>query len=201
MLQEVESMIKSKHSSRAVALLHYIQLLPLVLPVPTLQDMCLSNIDIVTVPAATANNIRKYDINDISTSNELDVNDKTKKKKKKNNEIEVYPENTPEECSFITQSINDFHPYGASGVLLQFFFEKSSQEIDSIIPMVEQEGVTNISTKIEDMVQEKEINENVVKSNHIIKMSKFMKLKTPYLRHFLKDLKNSQNDEAGKVLK
>ena len=195
-------MIKSKHSARAVALLHYIQLLPLVLPMPTLQEMCLSNIDIIIFPAPTLHNSKKDDSNnDISLSNEIDINDKTKKKKKKNNDIEVYPENTPEECSFITQSINDFHPYGASGVLLQFFFEKSSQEIDFIVPMVEQEEVKKFSTKIEDFGEQKKINKNILKISNIAKMSKFMKLKTPFLRHFLKDLQNGHNDEASKVLK
>ena len=195
-------MIKSKHSSRAVALLHYIQLLPLVLPVPSLQEMCLLNADIITLPVSTMNNSKKDESNnDISLNNEIDINDKTKKKKKKNNDIEVYPENTPEECSFITQSINDFHPYGASGVLLQFFFQKSSQEIDFIVPMVEQEEITKFSTKTEDLGKEKKINNNILRIGNIAKMSKFMKLKTPFLRHFLKDFQNNDNDEASKVLK
>ena len=183
-------MIRSKHASRAVALLHYIQILPLILPIPLLQNMCLSNIDSVLAVQApiTSNDNNENNM----TINDIDNTDKTKKKKKKNNEIEVYPENTPEECSFITQSMNDMHPYGASAVLLQFLLEKSSREIDTIVAMTEIKG---------EIIKKTEINDENDDVSHIIKLSNFMKLKTPFLRQFLKDLQISQNDETGKVLR
>ena len=71
-------MIRSKHASRAVALLHYIQILPLILPIPLLQNMCLSNIDsVLTVQAPiTSNNNNENNM----TINDIDNTDKTNKK-------------------------------------------------------------------------------------------------------------------------
>ena len=118
-------MLRIKSSDRAICLLHYIQLIPLILPVPPLSDLCLASFADSSASNSNSNVSGSKDIP------ESDTGDR-KKKKKNNNDVEVTPTLTPEECSFIARSVKDFHPYGCSAALIHLLLQnacsKSSAE-------------------------------------------------------------------------
>ena len=201
-------MLKHKHAPRAIALLHYIQLLPLILPVPAIEDLCLSYAGESPVNISPSN--ASNDTSNASSSSTAGVagatgglgggeNEDKKKKKKKSNDVEIMPSNTPEECSFIKQSVGDFHPYGGSAALIQTFLTRSSLVIiPSVVPMTD---ATSTSSSTSSATSSAGSSTSTDVGDSIFRMSKFMKEKTPFLFHFLKDLKDSQNDEMDKVLR
>jgi hypothetical protein len=105
---EVESMMKSIHSARAVGLLKLIGLIHLVLPIPAIDEICLPS----------SNNVVSSDMSDAVKT----------KKKKNNNEVETSIDNTPEEIVIINQNTKDFHAYGCSAVMIISLLEKASNK-------------------------------------------------------------------------
>eukprot|EP00596_Hydrurales_sp_CCMP1899_P008325 CAMPEP_0119046230 /NCGR_PEP_ID=MMETSP1177-20130426/45243_1 /TAXON_ID=2985 /ORGANISM="Ochromonas sp, Strain CCMP1899" /LENGTH=662 /DNA_ID=CAMNT_0007019101 /DNA_START=210 /DNA_END=2195 /DNA_ORIENTATION=- len=110
-LVEVESMIKSIHSTRAVGLLKLIGLIHLVLPIPEVDDLCLPT------------------VNNGAAGDRSSSGDAVKTKKKKNNDdVEPISVNTPEEIVTINQITQDFHAYGCSAVMIMSLLEQASNK-------------------------------------------------------------------------
>ena len=113
-------MLRIKSSDRAICLLHYIQLISLILPVPPLSDLCLASF----VDSSTSNSNSNSNISGSKDIPESDTGDR-KKKKKNNNDIDITPALTLEECSFIARSVKDFHPYGCSAALIHLLLQNA----------------------------------------------------------------------------
>ena len=169
-------MLRIKSSDRAICLLHYIQLIPLILPVPALSDLCLATF--VDSSPSNSNSSGSRD------ATESDAGDR-KKKKKNNNDVEVAPALTPEEHSFISRSVKDFHPYGCSSALIHLLLQNVC---------VRSAGVSTV--KGTDSADQGGHSTACMSS-----LSKTVFDKTPFLFHFCNDLVESQSEETGKILR
>ena len=168
-------MLRSVNHARAVCLLHYIQLVPLILPLPAIQELCLSTFTDPVVNT-TANNNSTSVIKDVVA---VEDDASGKKKKKKNNDVEVQVPLTREEHSFVRQTVEDFHPYGCAASLIHTLLQKSSVE----------KAHTN----------EVDLDDGAAVCRNVL--SRTIRENNPYLLHFLRDLSSSQTDESGKVLR
>lgn len=184
-MQEVESMMKSVHSARAVALLQLIGLIQLVLPMPEMDDLCLPS----------SNSIGGGDNTSGSSS---DSGSKTKKKK--NNEVETIIANTPKELVIIKQNSDDFHSYGCSAVMVLSLLEQASKKGSG--------NISPLATSSDTVLMNEEITHSttIVKSldidqDIITQISQMMNKDTLYLLNFLKDLGTYQSEETAKVLR
>ena len=169
-------MLRSVNHARAVCLLHYIQLVPLILPLPAIQELCLSSFIDQGINTVSSNATASVVINETSTA-EDDASGK--KKKKKNNEVEVQVPLTREEHSFVQQTMEDFHPYGCSASLIHTLLQKSSAE--------------------KTHTHEVDVSGDAAGCRNVL--SRTIRENNPYLLHFLRDLSSSQSDESGKVLR
>ena len=139
-----------------------------------------------------------------------------KKKKKKNNESESIPESTEEEVAVMTRCAGDYHPYGGCTVLIYTLLEKSSQECDTVVKMSTvpvPATVTATATATLPIPPTVAVSVSglgtgsvsgsgkVETSKQIEQISKFMRERTPFLMHFFRDLKHTQNEEVAKVLR
>ena len=176
-LQEVEQMLRIKSSDRAICLLHYIQLIPLILPVPPLNDLCLASS--VDSSASNSNSSRSKDVSESETGDR-------KKKKKNNNDVEITSALTSEECSFIARSVKDFHPYGCSAALIHLLLQNACAKSVSVSTL-------------------KDTDSSAEEGGHgttcLNSLSKTIINKTPFLFHFCNDLVESQSEETGKILR
>ena len=169
-------MLRSVNHARAVCLLHYIQLVPLILPLPAIQELCLSTFTDPVVNITANSNATTSAIKDVST---VEDDASGKKKKKKNNDVEVQVPLTREEHYFVQQTVEDFHPYGCAASLIHTLLQKSSVE----------KAHTN----------EVDVDDGAAVCRNVL--SRTIRENNPYLLHFLRDLLSSQTDEVGKVLR
>jgi hypothetical protein len=169
-------MLRIKSSDRAICLLHYIQLIPLILPVPALSDLCLATF--VDSSPSNSNSSGSRD------ATESDAGDR-KKKKKNNNDVEVAPAVTPEEHSFIARSVKDFHPYGCSAALIHLLLQNVCVRTAAVSTLKGTDSADQGGHSTACMSS----------------LSKTVIDKTPFLFHFCKDLVESQSEETGKILR
>jgi hypothetical protein len=171
-------MLRIKSSDRAICLLHYIQLIPLILPVPALSDLCLATF-VDSSPSNSNNNSSGS-----RDAPESDAGDR-KKKKKNNNDVEVAPALTPEEHSFIARSVKDFHPYGCSAALIHLLLQ----------------NVCVRSAAVSTLKGTDSADQGGHSTACMSSLSKTITSKTPFLFHFCNDLFESQSEETGKILR
>jgi hypothetical protein len=187
--QEVEQMLRSKNHARAVCLFHYIELVPLILPLPPIENICLATFSESSSNSSTANSTSSSSSGGgISTVVAEDLGDK-KKKKKGNNDAEVVYNLSPQDIAFIAQSTRDFHSYGCCASLIQALLERSANVVSDggIRPVYPDAGSKGGEILVEMMQYES--------FNAICNEMK------GFLYHFYKDLPKSQSEETGKILR
>jgi hypothetical protein len=187
--QEVEQMLRSKNHARAVCLFHYIELVPLILPLPPIENICLATFSESLSNSSTANSTSSSSSGGgISTVVAEDLGDK-KKKKKGNNDAEVVYNLSPQDIAFIAESTRDFHSYGCCASLIQALLERSASTVSDGY-------IRPVSSEICSKGREYLIKEILDDSFDAIcdEMKGF-------LYHFYKDLSKSQSEETGKILR
>lgn len=192
MSQEVEQMLRSKNQARAVCLLHYIELVPLILPVPHIENLCLATFT-DTSNSASASSSGSASSSSGGGSNASSTEDAGEKKKKKkgNNDNEVVYDLSDSDMAFIKQSVHDFHSYGCCASLIHAILEKSAN------------SATARDSLLEAAAGDVSKDAGSLKLQHLNfgKISDSFATSNRFLYHFLKDLPQSQAEETGKILR
>lgn len=190
MLQEVDQMLRSKNHARAVCLFHYIELVPLILPLPPIENLCLATFTDAASNNATNSVSSSSSGGQVSTGAADESGDK-KKKKKGNNDTEVVYNLSPSDSAFIQQSTRDFHSYGCCASLIHAILEKSAHSISS--------GTGGVGTvQSTGSLKAGEGDLETPEQRSFMKICDHMK---GFLFHFFRDLPECQSEETGKILR
>lgn len=183
-------MLRSKNNARAVCLFHYIELVPLILPLPPVENLCLATFTETASESSTSSSANSSSGSKgvVSAVAVDDTGDK-KKKKKGNNDAEAVYSLSPSEIAFIEQSARDFHPYGCCASLIHSILEKCAYNVFL--------GGTGTGTE-HSAIGSKGGDLESPQHSAIVKIKDQMK---GYLYHFFKDLPQTQSEETGKILR
>jgi tRNA nucleotidyltransferase/poly(A) polymerase len=186
---EIEQMLRSKNYARAVSLFHYIELVPLILPLPPIENICLATFSESLSNSSTASSTSSSSSSggDISSVVIEELGDK-KKKKKGNNDAEVVHNLSQSDINFIAQSSRDFHSYGCCASLIQALLEISANtDVEAIWADRAAAGGKG--------------SEEHLKSLRFYSFDNICSQMKGFLYHFYKDLSQNQSEETGKILR